>query len=135
MFKRCTKCGEEKPYSEFHFEKRSSDGVVSRCKDCTRAYGKQWRQAKGNMYHRTQRYGITPAEYHEMLDEQLGRCACCGSSNPKRKAGFVVDHDHSTGLVRGLLCHSCNIGIGQLGDSISGLTNAVDYLRRHYDNT
>jgi hypothetical protein len=135
MFKRCTKCGEEKPYSEFHSEKRSSDGVVSRCKPCTKEYGRQWRESKGNAYHRTQRYGITPEEYEELLAEQLNRCACCGSSDPKRKAGFVIDHDHLTGLIRGLLCHSCNIGIGQLGDSISGLTNAVDYLRRHYDNT
>ena len=135
MLKRCTKCGEEKPLSNFHNERRSSDGVTARCKPCTSNYGKAWRQAKGNNYHRTQRYGITPDEYVEMLEEQLHTCACCGSSNPKRKAGFVIDHDHATGQIRGLLCHSCNIGIGQLGDSIDGLTKALDYLRKHYDNT
>lgn len=135
MTKRCTKCGEEKPLSSFHKERRSSDGVTARCKSCTSNYGKSWRQSKGNAYHRTQRYGITPEEYTEMLEEQLHKCACCGSSNPKRRAGFVIDHDHATGLVRGLLCHSCNIGIGQLGDSINGLTQALDYLRRHYDDT
>ena len=135
MFKRCTKCGEEKSYSEFHKELRSSDGVVARCKECTREYGRQWRQSKGQRYHQTQRYGITPEEYKELLEEQLYCCACCGSSDPKRKAGFVIDHDHATGNVRGLLCHSCNIGIGQLGDSIAGLTKAINYLRKHYDNT
>ena len=89
----------------------------------------------GNLYNRTIRYGISPEEYEELLDEQLNCCACCGSSDPKRKAGFVIDHDHETGIIRGLLCHSCNIGIGLLGDSLSGLQTAVNYLRKHYDNT
>ena len=87
------------------------------------------------MYHRVSRYGITPDEYHEMLEEQLSCCGCCGSPDPRRKAGFVIDHDHNTGKIRGLLCHNCNIGIGQLGDSLDGLNKAVAYLRRHYDIT
>jgi hypothetical protein len=135
MPKRCTRCGEDKQLSEFQTEKRSSDGVTSRCKQCLSAYQKSWYQEKGGMYHRVSRYGITPDEYHEMLEEQLSCCGCCGSPDPRRKAGFVIDHDHNTGKIRGLLCHNCNIGIGQLGDSLDGLNKAVAYLRRHYDIT
>ncbi len=136
MTKRCTKCGEEKDIGSFPSERRSSDGVAARCKACASAYQRTWREQKGgNLYDRTVRYGISPAEYEELLEEQLCCCACCGSSDPKRKAGFVIDHDHNTGKIRGLLCHNCNIGIGLLGDSISGLNAAINYLRKHYDNT
>ena len=136
MNKRCTKCGEEKDLSSYPKERRSSDGVAARCKSCTSAYQRTLREQKGgSLYDRTVRYGMSPHEYEELLDEQLNCCACCGSSDPKRKAGFVIDHDHGTGLIRGLLCHSCNIGIGLLGDTINGLEMAVNYLRKHYDNT
>ena len=136
MLKRCTKCGEEKTLDSFPKEPRSSDGVAARCKVCTSDYQREWRERKGgNLYDRTIRYGISPEEYGELLDEQLSCCACCGSSDPKRKAGFVIDHDHNTGSIRGLLCHNCNIGIGLLGDTMSGLQMAVDYLRKHYDTT
>lgn len=136
MLKRCTKCGEDKPIDSFPKERRSPDGVASQCKTCKSDYNREWRERKGgNLYDRTIRYGISPEEYEELLDEQLNSCACCGSSDPKRKAGFVIDHDHDTGFIRGLLCHNCNIGIGLLGDSLSGLQTAVNYLRKHYDNT
>jgi len=136
MTKRCTKCGEEKPLDSFPRERRSSDGVTARCKECTSNYQREWREQRGgNLYDRTIRYGISPEEYEELLDEQLNCCACCGSSNPRRKAGFVIDHDHETGSIRGLLCHNCNIGIGLLGDSLGGLEMAINYLRRHYANT
>jgi hypothetical protein len=134
MSKRCTKCGEDKELNEFPNERRSSDGVAARCKSCASVYQKTWREHKGgNLYDRTIRYGISPEEYEELLEEQLNSCACCGSSNPKRKAGFVVDHDHNTGRIRGLLCHNCNIGIGLLGDSLDGLELAFNYLRKHYE--
>jgi len=134
MIKRCTKCGEDKELDQFSTERRSSDGVTAQCKSCKSQYNKNWRNQKGgNLYDRTIRYGMSPEEYEELLEEQLNCCACCGSSNPKRKAGFVIDHDHSTGLVRGLLCHNCNIGIGLLGDSILGVNNALNYLHKHYD--
>jgi hypothetical protein len=135
MSKRCRKCGEDKPLSDFPKEKRSSDGVTAQCKHCTKAKSLAWYKSKGTQYHRTQRYRISPEEYTELLEEQLHRCACCGSPNPKRKAGFVIDHDHASGIVRGLLCHSCNIGIGLLGDTIKGLELALDYLRCSNDRT
>lgn len=75
-------------------------------------------------------YGITQADYDEMLTAQGGMCACCGG--PPNGAGnrLYVDHDHGTRHVRGLLCFSCNSGIGALGDTIEGLRRALDYLER-----
>jgi hypothetical protein len=81
------------------------------------------------------RYGITAAEYDRMFAEQHGVCAICGkpadATQPKhwgRK--LAVDHCHDTGKVRGLLCFSCNTGVGLLGTEQLALA-AAGYLRLH----
>lgn len=75
----------------------------------------------------TATYGLSSAEYDALLASQDGRCACCRAvaSDGKRP---VVDHDHQTGAVRGIICHKCNRGIGLLGDSSNGVRNALRYL-------
>ena len=76
-------------------------------------------------------YGIDAAEFERMSREQGGLCACCGRlPRGGRHPGLHVDHDHKTGAVRGLLCHHCNFGLGQFGDSVDRLFAAVNYLRR-----
>ncbi len=67
-----------------------------------------------------------------MLLAQDGCCAICKSSDPGRKKSqwFCVDHDHKTGEVRGLLCNSCNAGLGFLKDSIETLAQAIIYLKQ-----
>jgi hypothetical protein len=84
------------------------------------------RNRKGNLF---RRFGITEVDYLRMFDEQGGCCAICGTSTPGTSGVFAVDHDHSTGRVRGLLCRGCNIGIGNLGDDAERLESAVRYLR------
>ena len=78
------------------------------------------------------KYGITIEQRQHMFEEQKGLCACCGteiSTDRKAKQSQAcVDHCHDTGDVRGLLCHSCNKGIGGLGDNLEGVMNAVKYL-------
>lgn len=81
---------------------------------------------------RRYRYGITDAEYAQFLDKQGGRCAICKAvpdSERARDKCLFVDHCHTTEAVRGLLCHSCNAGLGALGDSQSSLTRAIGHLR------
>lgn len=76
-------------------------------------------------------YGMTSADYEKMLNSQSGCCAICGIPAGKIKRGggrLVVDHDHETGKVRGLLCHKCNRGIGQFNDDITLLDSAKRYL-------
>jgi hypothetical protein len=66
-----------------------------------------------------------------MLQKQNNRCAICLGEDPKgakRANVFVVDHDHKTGAVRGLLCHACNRAIGNLGDNIENFRRAIEYL-------
>lgn len=76
-------------------------------------------------------YGISLEEFDLMVTAQGDRCACCGTSEPGgSKETWNVDHDHSTGKVRGLLCTNCNHGIGKLGDSIEGLEQALRYLKQ-----
>jgi hypothetical protein len=76
------------------------------------------------------RYGIGLDDYAAMMESQSGRCAICRTTEPGRAnlPRLVVDHDHSTGMVRGLLCHPCNVALGQLNDDPARLRAAADYL-------
>lgn len=76
-------------------------------------------------------YGITLDEYKLRVQSQQGLCKICKSSNSKRATmpDLVVDHDHKTGKIRGLLCSPCNVAIGMLGDSEERLLNVLEYLR------
>lgn len=75
------------------------------------------------------RFGLTEDDYLQMLEAQGGRCAICGTDTPGTAGVFAVDHDHTTGAVRGLLCRGCNIGIGNLGDDVERLRRAIEYLQ------
>lgn len=70
------------------------------------------------------RYGIDHDGYAELYRSQGGLCALC-----KEYAAVDVDHCHQTGRVRGLLCRSCNVGLGQFGDSVEALERAISYLK------
>jgi uncharacterized Zn ribbon protein len=80
------------------------------------------------------RYGITQKEYDELYQAQNGRCAVCGREHSgaiqsgKRKRMYI-DHDHTTGKVRGLLCSNCNIALGFVHDDPELLTKLAEYLR------
>lgn len=91
---------------------------------------KRYRE-KNPLYH-IKRFGITPDQYSAMLANQGGVCAICQSGEKAKHGSTVrklcVDHCHDTGVVRGLLCRDCNIGIGKLGHSSETLRRAADYL-------
>jgi hypothetical protein len=77
-------------------------------------------------------YGMTLEERNEILKAQDGRCAICLTDSPNgRHRDFHVDHVRGTKIVRGLLCHSCNMGIGYFKDSIWRLERAITYLEPH----
>ena len=77
-------------------------------------------------------YKLTPEDYEDLLCECDAKCMICGCSAKEHKARtgrfLVVDHDHMTGKIRGLLCATCNRGIGLLQDNPSLLTKAATYL-------
>lgn len=81
-----------------------------------------------------QSFGISLAEYGEMLVAQNGVCAICKQPETHMRNGKVkalaVDHDHKTGAIRGLLCFDCNTGIGKLKDDPEVMRSAIQYLER-----
>jgi hypothetical protein len=77
-------------------------------------------------------YGISLAEYNDLLDIQDHKCACCGTDKPGgRWDTFCVDHDHVTEIVRELLCKDCNIVLGIINDSQEHLFRFISYLAKH----
>lgn len=74
---------------------------------------------------RLKRYGLTLEQFDQMLTEQHGRCLIC-----RKTESLVVDHCHTTGKVRGLLCNLCNTALGSFRDSPEILTSAIEYLTR-----
>lgn len=92
---------------------------------------RDFRKRKSSEYIKDQNlrynYGITFEDYSRMVTLAEGKCQVC-----LQKKRLVVDHCHTTGIVRGLLCHSCNVGIGLLGDNEGGLEKALSYLKKEY---
>ena len=140
MSKTCRVCKVEKPIIEF----TKSRGE---CKTCRKVINKAYKDkhrdelnkknaakerakyAALSMEERRARnrkraYGIGEEEYSILLEKCQGVCSICGSSD-----ALVVDHDHQTNEVRGLLCNTCNTGLGKLGDNIETLEKAILYLK------
>ncbi len=151
----CGCCKESKSISEFGMHKCSRDGLRAYCKPCWNSYKHKWRLAnrekhdqharrkrerdqdwksrdplqfniKQRIYRLRREYGLTEEQFQAMIVENEGRCRCCGKvPGPE---GWGIDHDHKTGEIRGLVCKSCNAGIGLLGDTLERVQLAVDYL-------
>lgn len=146
----CKKCGEDKPETEFYmYKSRGKPYPRPYCKACDRAkaaryvrehreervaYNREYVKANPHKIRGYKRkgwlkwkYQLTTEEYAEMLDKQAGGCAICGEAS--QIAGTLhVDHDHSDGHVRGLLCNRCNQGIGYLRDHPTLLAIASAYV-------
>lgn len=97
------------------------------------AYMKQWREDNKEhraAYQREKKFGLTSLQYDAMLAAQDFKCAVCMTADPGLGRGWHVDHCHTKGHVRGLLCNSCNVGLGHFRDSPEILSNAIEYLKR-----
>jgi hypothetical protein len=123
----CPACEEVKPLADFTKTRAKPSGYHSYCLPCHTAKGvasKTRHHGSTREYHLRRRYGIGQAEFDLMLAEQGGICAICRAPDPQH-----VDHDHRTGLVRGILCFNCNGGLGQFRDDPVLLANAITYLK------
>jgi hypothetical protein len=122
--KRCLGCREALPPESFHKSPPGISGLKSRCIRCERSRV---------MKHR---YGISLDDAERMLADQKGGCAICGFSITidgavrGRRSSARVDHCHSTGRVRGLLCKECNLALGLMEDRPERFRSAADYLDR-----
>ena len=95
------------------------------CSKCTSEYDKAWRKANPGRSQRTLKkslYGLTDEQYDQL--EAIESCENCGSSER-----MVIDHNHTTGKVRGKLCHKCNVALGMARDSIAVLEGLINYLK------
>jgi hypothetical protein len=85
---------------------------------------------KLNIYHLKKTYGLTVEEYNNMLLKQNNTCAICGKP-PRKGRRLDVDHCHTTGKVRDLLCLYCNSGIEYFKESPDLLKKAIAYIKHH----
>lgn len=76
-------------------------------------------------------YGISLNDYKQLFEQQKGLCKGCGASHSELKRGLMVDHDHQTKKVRGLLCDACNRALGAVKDNVDTLKNLLDYLQNN----
>lgn len=113
----CSVCRSLKPASEFY--KKDRTGRLDRtCKSCR------------IIRQRERTLGITEAQYRELYHRQKGRCGICRSRlYSKRYKRFAVDHNHSTGEIRGLLCTNCNTAIGLLRDDPVAIQRAAAWVQ------
>lgn len=155
----CRTCGELKPFGDFYPRKTGRLKRTTNCRRCHTAAGKARRQARREEYNaaarrrrrdnpaareygkryyaenghryrlssRVGKYGLTVEDFEGMRWAQDNRCAIC--AEPAGDAELCIDHDHETGLVRGLLCHYCNRGIGQFREALHLVEAAAEYLR------
>lgn len=155
--KKCYLCQIDKSGGEFYKDLRSKDGLSSKCKSCAKTFKSKHFRTKTEKYcpqckttmpvaafdlnnhgdgYQTacktcrslvkiiSKYpALTEEFYRSMMDEQRGLCKICGAFEALR-----VDHCHATGRVRGLLCNSCNLGLGMFKDSTERLLAAAKYL-------
>lgn len=127
--KRCTACGEVQPLDAFAINRTDRRGVGSYCLPChNRVVRENVVKNHGSTRNRhlKRRYGLTDEDVAAMVEAQGGGCAICAVRPAEH-----VDHDHETGAVRGVLCFTCNVGLGNFGDEPERLLLAHRYLTRH----
>lgn len=155
--KTCTRCRQERDEASFYRNPRSKDGLEYRCKQCHREMSRirsakyfqmhknrivarrraerqadpaKWK-ALDKQYSRThnlKKYGLTREAFNEKLRQQDGMCTLC--ERPLTETNTAVDHCHTSGKVRDLLCKSCNSYLGWV-ERPGWLERTIAYIERH----
>lgn len=102
-----------------------------------RYYNHPERFAAASRKYLLRKWGLTSEQFEQMLQNQGGGCAICGATenSPGSKGkSLAVDHDHTTGKVRGLLCDKCNRALGWLGEDHQRFIRAAEYLQKHKED-
>lgn len=155
--KQCGKCKQIRPPTDFYY-RRERKSLSSKCRLCFNAYSQKWRENNHERYRIRNRqwrvgkeeyfrniwlkseYGISAEHYDNMLEQQGDVCAICKQPETTYDARvgvkrLAVDHCHTTGQVRGLLCAKCNRGLGHFNHCADGLQKAIEYLRKAEERT
>ena len=140
--KNCTRCDTVQPIEEFHRQGRYRR---SWCRTCVKVYFVEYREKNGDRlkawgrdytaknrsrraaYLVRRKFGLTQAQVATLITHQGAACPICGVSLDSDMR-TPIDHDHTTGLVRGVLCSQCNLGLGLFADDPARLQAAIEYL-------
>jgi len=120
-------------------KRANSPAYREKCRVYSLEYGREHREER-RAYSKKLRlrrdYGMTIEMFTQMLVDQGGKCGICGvlmdppARATKNSVAVTVDHCHDTGIVRGLLCYSCNLALGIFKDSLARVKAAVVYLEK-----
>lgn len=151
--KKCCKCKEIKNLDEFSFLKGGKFQRSAWCRKCHSIHSSKWNKehpkrakenynnwkannpenkkkadhSSGRKWRLKSTYGITENDFRSMFEKQNGRCKICNSDNNGKR--LHIDHNHTTGKVRALLCSKCNHGLGLFQEDILILEKAIVYLK------
>ena len=135
--KSCNVCGVELIIGTTWTEARKKHHMNS-CNACNHTKSKAWKQNNKEAYQESQRnskrklrYGLSEKEFLTLYKSQAGCCAICYTPLAVSGKDTHIDHSHTTGKVRGLLCNNCNTGIGKFNENIAALRRAVFYIERY----
>ena len=137
--KQCTKCKEEKSLDDFHNSSQNILGKRWQCKACDRVAALRYRKKNairykqsGRNYQIKKKYGLSSQDFDMMMNSQNNSCDICGTHiKDYGKDKFDIDHDHTTGKVRALLCGQCNTSLGLAKDDQVILMRMIEYLEEH----
>lgn len=131
----CTSCGKNYPLSHFRYRMRfESEFYERRCRTCNQEDNARWRrQNMQKSQELSQRYRVRSAygaDGLELLDRILAGAPCdaCGAPAVEGRRRHHIDHDHSTGEVRGILCHGCNTALGLLEEDVERMQRLIRYI-------
>jgi hypothetical protein len=141
--KRCMQCKQEKPLDQFFKAKNGAKEVRSDCKECKQLKTQKWREENKKRYNtvmraankrhalrnRLRRYRLTIEQYQTLKEIQNNLCAVCGKA-PAINKPLVVDHEHGSKKVRGLLCYKCNRDMAVV-DNTEHLNALLTYRNKH----
>ena len=136
----CNKCKKTLPVSYFYRESSIVRGYRYACKKCEAPRFNNYRNTPGvkkriaenkRRWNRARMYNFPPELYDQRLAEQGNVCAICGTNTPGGRGEFHADHNHETNPPRGVLCHNCNVALGNFQDNPEILQSAIDYLNKY----
>ena len=127
--KQCARCKSIKSLEHYGSNRQRKDSLQLYCKSCIR-------KARFES-HLKYTYNLKLEDYNKMLEDQNYKCNICGSSNSSTSQHdrLVVDHNHKTGKIRGLLCDKCNRALGLFCDSKELLEKAIQHLKGIHNET
>jgi len=147
----CNGCKEWRSKGDFNKDPKSPDTLHYRCRLCRKKYRRQQEvkertsvynkkyaeqnpelmKAKDRKNSLKRFWNMTPEQFEALKEKQGGTCALCNKTESNPHKNLCIDHDHTTGKIRGLLCDNHNRAMGLFKDSIEDMEKAIQYLKNH----